>query len=32
MIVLQNFTGIKGLSEAKVDQICKAAEEHVVYP
>lgn len=27
---LQNLTGIKGLSEAKVDKICEAAEKIVV--
>lgn len=26
----QNLTGIKGLSEAKVDKICEAAEKLVV--
>jgi len=27
---MQNLTGIKGLSEAKVDKICEAAEKIVV--
>lgn len=27
---LQHLTGIKGLSEAKVDKICEAAEKIVV--
>lgn len=28
--IFQNLTGIKGLSEAKVDKICEAAEKIVV--
>ena len=28
--ILQSLTGIKGLSEAKVDKICEAAEKIVV--
>ena len=30
VVVWQNLTGIKGLSEAKVDKICEAAEKIVV--
>jgi len=29
-IILQNLTGIKGLSKAKVDKICEAAEKLLV--
>jgi len=29
-ITLQSLTGIKGLSEAKVDKICEAAEKLLV--
>jgi hypothetical protein len=30
VFILQSLTGIKGLSEAKVDKICEAAEKLLV--